>query len=102
MFQAIARGYIGVNNLDLNHRIWQIIRRMWRHNRLDAQLQVGDRSVSEPKTEYIGITSKGLRPNLSGASRSCDWNVGIFHAACQVNGRKKHFNSLRGEPEANK
>ena len=54
MFQAITKGYIGVNNLDLNHRIWQIIRRMWRHNRLDAQLQVRDCSVSEPKTEYIG------------------------------------------------
>ena len=60
---------------------------MWRHNRLDAQLQVRDCSVLEPKAEYIGITSKGLCPNLSRASlrepqslttRSCDWNVGVI------------------------
>jgi len=50
----MTKGYVGVNNLDLNHCIWQIIRRMGRHNRIDAQLQIRDCSVSEPNTEYIG------------------------------------------------
>jgi len=60
---------------------------MRRHNRLDAQLQVRDCSVSEPKTEYIGITNKGLRPNLSRASESNDkvvrlecWNHSMWLA----------------------
>jgi hypothetical protein len=36
---------------------------MWRHNRLDAQLQVRDCSVSEPKTEYIGNINHPQRLN---------------------------------------
>jgi hypothetical protein len=53
------------NELDLSYGMWQITRGMKSRDRLNPKLQVHDRSVLEPKGEYIGNNNYPQPPNVA-------------------------------------